>query len=336
VNPLPPVQLTFFTELEEGPLVALFSEPDVVARLVELNARVSMGIMDLSEERAAVVRRLNEAGIPLVAWQLLPKEKGYWYHLGNANDAVAHYLKFHEWSIEEGLAWDAVGIDIEPDLNEIQQLLKSRLGVLSRFARRLWNKQAFAESCAEYASLVARMRADGYAVHSYEFFFMTDERRVGSSLLARLFGIADVPADKRVAMLYSSFFRPMGVGLLGVYAEKVDSVAVGITGGGVELEGLEHKTPMSWEELSRDLGIANRCHSEVHIFSLEGCVEQGYLARLSTFDWSRETHCPLHWKALLTVTRFVALGLLWALANLKFVIVAAAVIALLMLVVFSG
>ena len=38
---------------------------------------VSMGLLDLSPRRAAVVRRLNQSGIPLIAWQLLPRDEGY-------------------------------------------------------------------------------------------------------------------------------------------------------------------------------------------------------------------------------------------------------------------
>ena len=37
----------------------------------------------------------------------------------------------------------------------------------------------------------------------------------------------------------------------------MDSAAIGITGGGVELEGRENKEPTNWEEFSRDLRIAN-------------------------------------------------------------------------------
>lgn len=104
---------------------------------------------------------------------------------------------------------------------------------------------------------MARMHSDGYPVQSYEYFFMADERKTGSSLLTRLFGLAKVSTDKRVAMLYSSFFRPFGVGVLKIYGHTMDSAAIGITGGGVELEGLENKEPTNWEEFSRDLRIAN-------------------------------------------------------------------------------
>ena len=316
-----PAQLTFFTELEKGPLTALFCEHGVVDQLVALKASVSMGILDFCDERAEVVRLLNARGVPVIAWQLLPKEKGYWYHLNNAPDAVDRYRQFREWSLRENLKWDAIGIDIEPDINEIQQLLQRRFRTLSNFFKRLWNRKQFEESCAIYQSLVESMRADGYSVQSYECFFMADERKVGSTLLNRLFGLADIPADKRVAMLYSSYFRPVGIGVLGIYAQTADAAAIGLTGGGVALEGFDHKRPMSWDEFSRDLRIANRCcHGDVHVFSLEGCVERGYLERLAHFDWNKSADCPRHLTVLLKVARIFSLGALWLLAHTRYLL----------------
>ena len=318
-----PVQLTFFTELEKEPLTVLFSTPGVIDQLVSLGASVSMGILDFSEERAGIVRQLNAKGIPLIAWQLLPKEQGYWYHLNNADYATDRYRRFREWSLSHDLKWEAVGIDIEPDINEFQELLRYNFRTLLSVVKRIWKKKAFEDSCATYASLVAGMHADGYAVHSYEFFFTADERMTGSSLLSRLFGVASVATDKHIAMLYSSFFRPFGVGLLQVYVQAVDSAAIGITGGGVELEGLENKTPMSWQEFARDLRIAGGCRGDVAIFSLEGCVEQGFLYRLKDFDWDAATQCPRRWVLMVSLVRYLFVGLLWLLANPLFVIAAA-------------
>ena len=311
----PPPQLTFFTELEKESLAELFSDPRVIEHIVTLKAVVSMGILDFSKERASVVRQLNARGVPLVAWQLLPKEQGYWYHLNSASYAVERYRQFREWSSREGLQWEAIGIDIEPHMDEFRELLTYNFRTMYSLVKRLWDKKLFKESCTIYESLVGQMRADGYSVQSYELFFMADERKTGSSLLSRLLGIAHIPACKRVAMLYSSLFRPCGAGLLQIYAKTFDSAAVGVTGGGVEMEGLEQKEPISWEELSRDLRIARRCCAEIHIFSLEGCVEQDFLSRLETFDWGKDAKCAPGWTVALSVGRWFGLGLLWLFAH---------------------
>ena len=309
-------QLTFFTELKEKPLVELFSDPRVVEQLVALNAHVSMGILDFSPGRARIVRQLNEAGIPLIAWQLLPEEQGYWFSLDSARFASEHFRRFSQWSSQEGLRWDAIGIDIEPHIDEFRELLTYNVRTIFSLFKRLWSRSGlFDESCAIYESLVERMHADGFAVHSYELFFVADERRTGSSLLSRLFGIAPTPADKHIGMLYSSLFRPFGVGLLRVYAPSFDSTAVGITGGGVELEGMQDKPLLSWQELSRDLLLARRATRDIHIFSLEGCVRQGYMDRLTTFDWNAPAESTEKWTRAVSVVRFLGTGFLWIVAR---------------------
>ena len=81
--------LTFFCELEAEPLKELFDDPAVVDDLKTVGARVSMGLLDFSPGRRDVVRRLTEAGVPVVAWQLLPKEQGYWFNYNNSSQAAA-------------------------------------------------------------------------------------------------------------------------------------------------------------------------------------------------------------------------------------------------------
>jgi hypothetical protein len=46
--------------------------------------------------------------------------------------------------------------------------------------------------------------------------------------------------------------------------------------------------------LARDLRIAARACSDVSVFSLEGCVENGHLERLVDFDWAAPVELPLH------------------------------------------
>ncbi|MDA8217865.1 MAG: hypothetical protein M0Z94_09650 [Dehalococcoidales bacterium] len=58
-------------------------------------------------------------------------------------------------------------------------------------------------------------------------------------------------------------------------------------GGGVAL------TPqLTWEELARDLRLAHRWTDQIYIYSLEGCMQQGYLSRLRAFDWSEPASLP--------------------------------------------
>lgn len=76
-------RITFFCELDPHPLQDLFDQR-LVNDLLDLHASLSLGIIDLSPQRAQVVQRLNQAGVPVIAWLLLPKDEGYWFNLDNA------------------------------------------------------------------------------------------------------------------------------------------------------------------------------------------------------------------------------------------------------------
>jgi hypothetical protein len=326
--------LTFFCELDAEALETLFADDRVIEHLRALNASISMGIRDFDDRRVAVVRRLNEAGVPLVAWLLLPEAQGYWFNLDNAFQAVNYYFDFRTWTEVHALQWARIGLDIEPDIREMARLLDGELGVLPVIARRLVNGQRFYYARALYAVLVDQIRADGYLVDSYHFPFIVDERRVGSSLLQRAAGLVDIPSDREVLMLYSSFMRPWGHAVLWNYAPDAQSVGVGVTGGGVELPDAKQIAPLDWEELARDLRLAQTWSDDVHIFSLEGAVQQGFLERLRDFDWDAQVVPPLDearrvarlrawFRAMLWCSKYPGvltaslLGLLWLLRHLR-------------------
>lgn len=288
-----PNLLTFFCELAPQPLVELFDTRGVVEDLQALQAGVSLGLLDFSPERAEVVRRLNRESIPVTAWLLLPVDQGYWFHAGNVLQARARYEAFRTWTAEQGLQWAGVGLDIEPDIQELRAWaeapLRSLPGMLSRFLLRGGRTR---EARAGYRALVERIRADGYRVDAYQFPLIVDERQARSSVLRRVAGVLDVPADREVLMLYTSFVRPRGAALLWSYAPGTGSLAVGSTGGGVDLPGVLASPPLDWTELSRDLRLAVRWTHDLHVFSLEGCVKQGFLSRLRVFDWDAPVEPP--------------------------------------------
>lgn len=297
--------------MDGSSLTDLFQDSGVIDRLSELNAQLSLGIVDHSPERAAVVQRLNRAGIPVIAWQLLPMDQGYWYHMCNATEAISRYDDFSHWSKSEGLKWAGIGVDIEPDIHEFQHLLINKRQLIHTLFKRGCSKKRLISAQFQYRELITRMQADGYRVDSYEFPFMQDERHMGATLLQRLTGIMDVPADRRVVMLYTSFFRPYGPAVLWDYAQHSQSVGVGLTGGGVEMEGIDPKPPLDWNEFSRDLLLAHRWVDDIHVFSLEGCIRQGFLQRLVDFDWERPAMPPHPWSELVVIVRKLMRMGLW-------------------------
>ncbi len=305
-----PTKLTFFCELYADDLEQLFSDPCVIGQLRTLGATLSLGILDFSDERASIVHQLNENGIPVIAWQLLPIEQGYWYNMSNAHQATAGYLKFVDWTNKHDLRWAGLSVDMESDISEVQSFITHKLRIIPTLFKRIFQKRSYDKACKDYHSLITQMQGDGYAVDSYEFIFMDDDRKAGSSVLTRALGVTDVPANKHVLMLYSSFFRPYGSAVLCNYARGADSVAVGSTGGGVELHGMNH-APLDWNEFSRDLRLAHRYCEDIHIFSLEGCIEQGFMEPLMDFDWDLPTQQPQPMTFLLTVMRNISHCILW-------------------------
>jgi hypothetical protein len=302
-------ETTFFCELPAQELKKLFEDRFVFDDLKTLHAGLSRGILDLSSERANVVKKLNRLGIPVTAWLLLPEEQGYWFNLRNYAEATARYQAFKVWSEENQLEWAAIGLDIESDINEMKLFTDERGAVIQKALKRLRDTKAYHNAKKAYEALVAQIHADGYLVESYHFPLIVDDREAGSTVLQRVVGLVEIAVDREVLMLYSSFFRPHGHSILWSYAQKAQAIGIGNTGGGVQAGALENVPYLSWDEFATDLRLARRSGKPIYVFSLEGCVRQGFLPRLVTFEWQEEVELPR--TALVSAGRSGLRGLLW-------------------------
>jgi hypothetical protein len=281
-------QLMFACELDTEKLKSLFADPAVIGDLKDLNAGISLALVDLSPGRAQVVQRLNEAGISVVAWMALPKEQGYYLNADNAEAAAARFAEFEKWTAENGLRWAGVGLDIEPSLGDwttIQQGRKWRL--VRSLVGRAFDGERIGQARAAYAALIRQMQSRGYTVQTYQLLFLADERRAHSTVLERLFGVVDVRSDDEVLMVYSSFNHALDAALVWGYGPDAHTIAVGstATAGNSELDA--KFGPLNWDEFSRNLIVASHFSHEVGVYSLEGCVRQGFLPRLKTLDWTQ-------------------------------------------------
>jgi len=312
--------LTFFCELETSALGELFSKPDVVEKIKHINAHISLGLLDLSAARAMVVKKLNQSGIPLHAWLLLPQDQGYWFNLDNSDQALNIYREFKQWTAAHGLIWETIGLDIEPDIRLMQSSSRGILPGISGVLRKALSRKNRSSAEENYRELVKTIRLDGWGVESYQFPPIIDERMARSHLLQDLFGILDLPVDREVLMLYSTFYRPHGGAILASYGSQAQAIGVGITGGGVDTGSLVDSRPMTWEELQSDLTLAARFTPQVYIFSLEGCVENGYLARIDTLAWNQLNIQTLAGKRRIDRIRKVFRGFLWAFSRWRLVV----------------
>lgn len=302
-------QLVFACEQDDAPLVKLFADPAVIANLRELRAGVSMALVSLSDTRAGVVKKLNAGGIPVYAWMALPNAEGYYLNAGNEPQAAARFAEFQKWSAQYGLHWAAIGLDIEPNIQEFTAGFGKLAGTL---AGRYFDFERVRRARRAYADLIAQMQAEGYSVQTYQFPFIADERRMHSTVLQRLAGLVDVRGNAEALMIYTSFSRGAAAAPIWKYGQDAQLIVVGVVSNQAAVPGF---VPLDWRQLSDDLIVASHFSPMLGIYSLEGCVQQGFLARIRTIDWNSTVTIPAGSIAQVTRLRFfigtVLLTLSW-------------------------
>ncbi len=296
-------------------LSAMFADPAVFANLKELHAGLAIPMDDLSTDQAQLIHRLNEAGLPVIAWIVLPGDQGYYANASNAPQTARRFAEFENWSKANNLLWTAVGLDIEPDFREFQW---SKWRLVRTLLRRGFDKKRVDEPRQAYAALIREMQAHGYHVQTYQFVFLADERKVHSTILERLFGLVDVRGDEEVLMTYSSFNHKVGAAMVWSYGQDTQALAVGSTLGSGNAAIDAKYGPLNWEEFSRDTIVASHFSRQVGVYSLEGCVRQGFLPRLKTMDWNQGVEIPAAALARMRRFRAVVQGILWTSSHLLY------------------
>jgi hypothetical protein len=307
--------LTFFCEMAAPELKILFSDSKLIKDLTALNANVSLGLLDLSPERAEIVKKLTRARVPVTAWILLPKDMGYWTSLYTIEETANQYTKFKEWKNKYKLDFAAVGLDIEPKLDTVLALGKNPLSQCSQIIRRYFSGPRYTSYEMDARALIHTIRSDGFAVETYQFPTVIDERAARSNVLAKTLGLFSLRSDREVLMLYSSFFSNHGDSILWSYAQQAKAIGVGSTGGGVELEGMAPLKIMRWIDLKRDLLLASQVVDNLYIFSLEGCVNNNYMDRLINLDWDTQVIPPFRSAMGISLIRRIGQAILWVLSH---------------------
>ena len=278
-------KLTFFVELETPPLEELFAQPEVLPFLAAQGCAISMGLLDLSDRRAEVVRKLESSGIPVTGWLLLDLEDGYWLNADNADRARQRWRETAAWAKHEALPLQRIGLDVEFPRSESEGAIRDRRRAFFSMLRHRRSRQQVLDAERAYGELAREIRQSGRTVEVYQFPHLLDERAAGSTLLRRALGIVDVSSDAEVYMLYSSYLGRAGTR---VYFPDAQCIALGVTGGGVNARNPDARRRfLSWERLEEELRDASAHTRDVYVFSLEGCVEQSMLTRIEEIDWSQ-------------------------------------------------
>lgn len=274
--------ISFFNEMKSPELVQLFKDSSIIVHLKKMNAEIRMGILDLTTDRAKVIKNLNAAGVPVVAWLLLPEEKGYWFNSSNGKEAIARYQEIKKWADSNQVVFSGIGLDLELDYNDAKLIQTHPWKLISKIPARLYDKTELEKGRKEYAELIQLIKADHYKVESYYASFIKDEVDLQQTAIQQATKFLDIKTDKEIPMLYSSFMGNPD-GLIKIYGIdlKLEAVAIGSTGGGVDTT----LPTLTYEQLVHDLNVAAKQSKEIHIFSLEGCVRKGYLAKLVDYKY---------------------------------------------------
>ncbi len=301
----------------------LLNNQDVIADLKDLHAEVAIPILDFSVERAAAVHRLNQAGIPVIAGLLLPKE-GYYFSADNEPAAAQRFAAFDAWSRNQGLRWNGVGLDIEPNFAELATLRSHPWRLLTTLLWRAVDVQRMRRAKRAYSALIANMRAQGYFVQTYQLPILPIERHAHSSLLDRLLGTVDVRGDQEVLMLYTSYAPPpVGAAMIWKLGPDAQAIAIGVTDG----DPRANPAVLNWGRFSRDLIVAGHFSHLIGVYNLEGCVRQGFLSRLKAMNWNQSVTIPAdairradHRLLLLRLVLWISSHLLYLLVVLVLII----------------
>ncbi|MGA7633686.1 MAG: hypothetical protein WCB11_23240 [Terriglobales bacterium] len=273
-----------------APMRALFADHDVVAALHDLHAQVAVAIADFSPERAQVVRFLNQQQIPVIAGVTLQTKDGPYFNADDAAEAPAQIAAFEKWTRENGLRWDAVGLDIEPNFGELAALKNHRWRLITTLLRDSLDGERIERAQRAYSALIRQIQSQGYLVETYTMPYGPVERNLHTTLLDRLLGTVDVHGNENDVMIYTSYARPVGSAIildLGPYAQ---GIIVGVTDG-LPPAGSGFG-PLDWDEFSSDLIVASHFARHIGVYNLEGCVRQRFLPRLETMDWGGSVVIP--------------------------------------------
>jgi hypothetical protein len=269
---------------------ALFADHDVVAALHDLHAQVAVAIADFSPERAQVVRFLNQQQIPVIAGVTLQTKDGPYFNADDVAEAPAQIAAFEKWTRENGLHWDAVGLDIEPNFSELAALKNHRWRLIKTLLRNGFDSKRIERAQEAYSALIRQIQSQGYPVETYTLPYGPVERNLHTTLIDRLLGTVDVSGGENDVMIYTSYARPVGSAIIWDLGPYTQGIIVGVTDG-LTPAGSGFG-PLDWDEFSSDLIVASHFAHHIGVFNLEGCVRHGYLPRLETMDWGGSVVIP--------------------------------------------
>ena len=328
INDLERPRLIISTDLAGDDLLTTLRMPGLLDLLAAYGYGVALPLAQLHDSAAAAARLLNQHRVAAIACLRLAPEEGFTFNLQNYPLALGCYQDFHTWARSHGLRFEAIGLSIEPPLQEVAEARQRRASAL---ARRFWlahENILYPSAQAAYSELIVVMHLDGYEVHTFQMPVIADDRRAGTTLIQRALDIVDLPADLNVLMCSSIVpIEPLGDDLGGAliasYGAHADAIGIGsideagppnLDAMGIDLGGSvgDQRSMLPWPALRRDLLLAAQYTDTIYIHSLEDCVARELLPKIAALDWEAPAHAKPSRRALIVLLRALLFGLLVA------------------------
>lgn len=265
--------------------IAEFWRDEIYTHLRINQMRVCMAMRDTSSARAEVVRQLNRQRIPVIAW-IVPDDEALLrdYRMHDAAACKQRYEHIHQWSISQGLRWDAIGIDVEPDVRDTVRFGDDPQIDYQQLIQRFGSRWDIDDATRAYQEVVARIHADGYTSESYEVPFVRDDRISQSTVARRLLGLPDLATQHTVVRLCSSDARPYGPGLIATYAPEYTAVIIG----NVDTHTDANHT-LTLAELLRDIAHVAACGvNHIYVGEMTHIFGLGWNEQIAQSTWARQ------------------------------------------------
>lgn len=306
-------RLIFATEQDAVGALAALRVPGVVDFLATQGHAVALDLAEIDDTWAHAARLLNQRGVGVIAGLSLSAEEGFGFNLQNYPLAIGCYQAFVNWARAHGLQFEAVGLSIEPPLQDVAP--DQRRGPRA-LLRRLWlarENVLYPAAQAAYNELIVAIHLDGYEVHTYQMPAIADDRRVGTTLLQRALDIVDLQSDLDVLMCSSSvpidlFGYDLGGALIASYGANADAIGVGSVGEGDP--AIERHAPLPWRALQRDLLLAAQHTDTIYLYSLEDCVARDLLPKIASLAWDAPARPAAGRRALIGLLRGLVFAIL--------------------------
>lgn len=205
--------------------------------LVKHNLGVAIAMRELDDDLVVAIRMLNQVGIPVKFWIVLPDEDGYWSNVRNVSLTIARTNEVIHWATRYDLSFESIGFDNEWP---IQTAILPKQGHPIRF---VWEVLGFlfsrlkigGQSNEMFLAYLLTLEEKGIVVEHYTF-----SDKVSWFMGGGLNGLSD---NRFVEMVYTSMMPKAATGVvLEGFWDQGNIPAIGI------INGVPGETP------GRDLG----------------------------------------------------------------------------------